>query len=137
MPAFAPLLAAYPPHWPPLSLPQWDEGFGDSINQQWTRFLEWLTQPHVLPILLAWMVTFTVFCMVLALGFRRDGVGASTPAAAFQSYMYGALTPAGGIFATLTSMAMLGTFMPVVVLIAAVIATAVAAIVWKTGLGAK
>lgn len=65
----------------------------------------------------------------------RDGTG--TLAAAFQSSMYGALTPPGGIFATLTSMAMLGTFMPMVVLIAALIATAVAAIVWKTGLGAK
>jgi len=29
-------------------------------------------------------------------------------AAGFQSYMYGDFTPAGGIFATLTSMAMLG-----------------------------
>jgi hypothetical protein len=44
--------------------------------------------------------------------------------------MYGAFTPAGGIFATLTSMAMLGRFWPVGLLIAIVLATAVALIVW-------
>ena len=51
--------------------------------------------------------------------------------------MYGAFTPAGGIFATLTSMAMLGTLMPAGLLLAVVIATVVATIVWMTGLGAK
>lgn len=47
-------------------------------------------------------------------------------AAAFQSWMYGAFTPAGGIFATLTSVAMLGTAMPLFAALAAVIATVVA-----------
>jgi len=44
--------------------------------------------------------------------------------------MYGAFTPAGGIFATLTSMAMLGRFWPAGLLIAVLLATAIALIVW-------
>ena len=55
--------------------------------------------------------------------------------AAFQSFMYGGFTPAGGIFATLTSMVMVGTFMPAVVAVAAVFATVVAVIVWACGAG--
>ena len=50
-------------------------------------------------------------------------------AAGFQSFMYGGFTPAGGIFATLTSMAMLGTLVPVQVAIAACIATCIATLV--------
>jgi hypothetical protein len=50
--------------------------------------------------------------------------------------MYGAFTPAGGIFATLTSMAMLGTLMPLEVLVASALAVGVAvgAVVWKVAL---
>lgn len=51
-------------------------------------------------------------------------------AAAFQSWMYGGFTPAGGIFATLTSMAMLGLLVPGVVILASLIALAVAITVW-------
>lgn len=54
-------------------------------------------------------------------------------AAAFQSFMYGAFTPAGGIFATLTSMGMMGTIMLPVVIIAAMFATGAAVLVWKLG----
>lgn len=60
---------------------------------------------------------------------------AGTLAAAFQSWMYGGFTPAGGIFATLTSVAMLGFLMPVVCVGAAVVATLVAALVWVGGAG--
>lgn len=49
--------------------------------------------------------------------------------------MYGAFTPAGGIFATLTSMAMLGTMMPPAAILAAVVATGVAILVWVWGIG--
>lgn len=49
--------------------------------------------------------------------------------------MYGGFTPAGGIFATLTSMAMLGTFMMPFVIFASVIATGVSIIVWQLGVG--
>lgn len=45
--------------------------------------------------------------------------------------MYGGFTPAGGIFATLTSMAMLGTLMPLGVLVASAFAMGVAVVVWK------
>lgn len=54
-------------------------------------------------------------------------------AAAFQSFVYGGFTPAGGIFATLTSMAMLGTRMPLGVLVVSVFAMGVAVVVWKSG----
>lgn len=49
--------------------------------------------------------------------------------------MYGGFTPAGGIFATLTSMAMLGLLMPAVLVLAIVLATGVAIIVWVNGVG--
>lgn len=56
-----------------------------------------------------------------------------TLAAAFQSFAYGGFTPAGGIFATLTSMGMLGVLMPLEVGLAAVTATTVTMIVWACG----
>ena len=43
--------------------------------------------------------------------------------------MYGGFTPAGGIFATLTSVAMLGVLVPHVVIVGAIVATLVAVIV--------
>lgn len=44
--------------------------------------------------------------------------------------MYGAFTPAAGIFATLTSAAALGLLMWYAVLFAAIVATGVAAAAW-------
>jgi hypothetical protein len=67
------------------------------------------------------------------LWFTDTGLG--TLAAVFQSCMYGGFTPAGGIFATLTSMAMLGTMMPAAAFLASIIATGVAVIVWACGAG--
>lgn len=52
-------------------------------------------------------------------------------AAAFQSWMYGGFTPAAGIFATLTSLGMLGLAMPVVAIPSAIIATLVAWLTWS------
>jgi hypothetical protein len=49
--------------------------------------------------------------------------------------MYGGFTPASGIFATLTSMAMIGILMPAVMILACTLATVVAVIVWKIGYG--
>lgn len=54
-----------------------------------------------------------------------------TLAAAFQSAVYGGFVPAGGLFATLTSMGMLGTLMPVLLGVAASMAVAVTAIAWR------
>ncbi|KAM3413574.1 hypothetical protein BST61_g11444 [Cercospora zeina] len=60
-----------------------------------------------------WAITFTaVTFLLLSLGFGPVGVAAGSVAAAFQGCAYGAFTPAGGIFATLTSFAMLGLLMP-------------------------
>lgn len=49
--------------------------------------------------------------------------------------MYGGFTPAGGIFAILASMAMLGTFMPAAAILASIVATGLAVIVWKLRVG--
>ncbi|MBW0530549.1 hypothetical protein O181_070264 [Austropuccinia psidii MF-1] len=47
------------------------------------------------------------------LGFGAAGIVAGSLAAAFQSAMYGAFTPAAGVFAVLTSLGMTGT-LPVI-----------------------
>ena len=60
-----------------------------------------------------------------------------TLAAAFQSTFYGALTPAGGLFATLQSMGMLGTLLPVSAGVAGAGAAVVSAIVWALGVGSE
>ncbi|KAG6001975.1 hypothetical protein E4U21_003588 [Claviceps maximensis] len=99
-----------------------------------TRFLLNMTLQDVLAVILAWAITFTAVCtLILCLGFGPVGIGAGTLAAAFQSYMYGGFTPAGGIFATLTSIGMLGALMPAAAVLAAIIATGVAAAVWAWG----
>jgi hypothetical protein len=49
--------------------------------------------------------------------------------------MYGGFTPAAGIFATLTSIGMLGYIVPVYAAISAVFATLVAVLVWAYGVG--
>ena len=49
--------------------------------------------------------------------------------------MYGGFTPAGGIFATLTSVAMLGVLMFPATLIASILATGVSILVWGLGVG--
>jgi hypothetical protein len=49
--------------------------------------------------------------------------------------MYGGFTPAGGIFATLTSMAMLGTLARQVAIVAIFVATLVAATIGILGVG--
>lgn len=56
-------------------------------------------------------------------------------AAGFQGWMYGGFTPAAGLFATLTSMGMLGLLMPAAVVGSAVVATLVATAVWACGAG--
>jgi hypothetical protein len=66
----------------------------------------------VYSVILAWSITFTSVMFLLGmLGFGPKGIIPGTLAAAFQSVAYGGFTPASGIFATLTSLAMLGYFM--------------------------
>lgn len=71
----------------------------------------------------------------LTIAYKSSGTSSGTLAAAFQSWMYGGFTPAGGIFATLTSMAMLGTMMPMAAVVASLLATIVATIAWACGVG--
>lgn len=49
--------------------------------------------------------------------------------------MYGGFTPAAGIFATLTSVGMLGYAIPLSTAASAVTATFVAVLVWALGVG--
>ncbi|OCL09612.1 hypothetical protein AOQ84DRAFT_375681 [Glonium stellatum] len=110
--------------------------FESYVHQHWSDFSGWLSQPHVLAVIIAWSVTFTiVVTLVMCLGFGRGGVIAGSLAAVCQSFMYGAFTPAGGIFATLTSMAMLGTLMPWGTLLAAIMATLVVVAMLLAGMG--
>ncbi|KAH8895502.1 hypothetical protein GQ53DRAFT_820330 [Thozetella sp. PMI_491] len=121
---------------PVLELPEIVDAVGTWLARHWALLLEWLSQPHVMAIIIAYAVTFTVVCTVfLCVGFGPVGIGAGTFAAAFQSYMYGGFTPAGGIFATLTSMAMLGILQPFVVAVASLVALGVAVVVWACGVG--
>ncbi|PSS14996.1 hypothetical protein M430DRAFT_20308 [Amorphotheca resinae ATCC 22711] len=101
------------------------------VSTYWQDFTSWLSQPHVLAILMAWWITFTlVITILMTLGFGPAGVLSGSLAAAFQSWMYGGFTPAAGIFATLTSVGMLGLAMPVFAVPAALIATLVSVITW-------
>ncbi|KAJ6034992.1 hypothetical protein N7499_002210 [Penicillium canescens] len=107
-----------------------------SVDSWLTKASEWLSRPDVLAIITAWWITFSiVITIILCLGFGPGGIVTGSLAAAFQSFMYGGFTPASGIFATLTSMAMIGTLMPSAVIFACTLATAVAVIVWKIGCG--
>lgn len=114
---------------------------------------ELMGKSDVLAVIFAWWITFTItLTIVLGVGFGRLGVGAGgapfhhnrgllsilllgTVAAIFQSMAYGALTPAGGIFATLTSIAMTDRLSLPAVVAAAILATTVAGIVWVAGVG--
>ncbi|KAK3898224.1 hypothetical protein C8A05DRAFT_38196 [Staphylotrichum tortipilum] len=113
------------------------ERLGARLAQLWQSFTEWASQPrqfytsHVIAAALAWLITFCAVCItILGLGFGPAGVVAGSLAAAFQAFMYGGFTPAGGIFATLTSMGMLGALMPAALVLAMVLATGVAVVVW-------
>ncbi|KAK0631290.1 hypothetical protein B0T14DRAFT_501439 [Immersiella caudata] len=119
-----------------VTSPSWVGDLAQWFSLLWERTVEWASQPHILAVLLAWVITFTiVVIIILGLGFGPVGIVAGSLAAIFQSVMYGGFTPAGGVFATLTSMGMLGMLMPWALVIAVVIATAVAGVVFQIGVG--
>ncbi|KXX81173.1 hypothetical protein MMYC01_201578 [Madurella mycetomatis] len=115
-----------------------DDGLGAWFAKHWAQPPKaMLILPQdVIIAFLAFVITYCLVCIIiLGLGFGPSGVAAGSCAAAFQSVMYGAFTPAGGVFATLTSMAMLGWLMPAALFMALVFATGVAAVVWVCGVG--
>ncbi|KAL2042381.1 hypothetical protein N7G274_004871 [Stereocaulon virgatum] len=96
---------------------------------------KWLKSTRLWKILLAQGVASSVVIGGLSgVGFGSAGIGAGTLAAAWQSAAFGGLTPAmPGLFATLTSMGMTGTLMPVIVCVGLGVAVVVGGVVfWKT-----
>ncbi|KAK4444762.1 hypothetical protein QBC34DRAFT_451759 [Podospora aff. communis PSN243] len=136
MVAIAHLLADRLPVVTMLTSPSWSEDMVHWFASLWQTVLEWASQPHIRAALLAWIITFAIIVIIiLGLGFGPAGIFAGSLAAIFQSVMYGGFTPAGGVFALLTSVGMLGLLVPWVLVIAVVIATAVAGIVLWVGVG--
>ncbi|EXF84621.1 hypothetical protein CFIO01_11757 [Colletotrichum fioriniae PJ7] len=138
----------------------YEGSLGSWLKQYWGASRAWLSKPQIIALVMTWAIVFTVVSIViLGLGFGPAGVGAGeslrrplpstflaiskianrmaqgTLAAVFQSSTYGAFTPAGGLFATLTSMAMLGTLMPWAAVVSGVLATLAVGIVWGYGVG--
>ncbi|KAL8420575.1 hypothetical protein RB594_003388 [Gaeumannomyces avenae] len=102
------------------------------LSTMWESVKEWNQHPPawLMWAILAWLITFTLVATILCtLGFGPVGIVAGSFAAWFQSWAFGAFTPAGGLFALCTSLAMLGTLNPIFCLVAASIATIAAVIV--------
>ncbi|KAI2795085.1 hypothetical protein POX_a01689 [Penicillium oxalicum] len=95
--------------------------------QAWTSW----TWPGIRP-LAAWLFTFKGVLAVLNVGFGPLGIISGSLAAGFQSFMYGGFTPAGGIFAILTSLGMRGILQQVVGILAAGFATGIAFLVGRS-----
>ncbi|CAE7233701.1 unnamed protein product [Rhizoctonia solani] len=100
--------------------------------KSWQGFSEFLLQPGVRNALIVWFVVFWICLLIpLALGFGPRGVVAGSLAAWFQSVVYGAFTPAGGVFAVLTSVGMMGVAYPPAVVPSVIIASLAAWIAWS------
>ncbi|KAG8779011.1 hypothetical protein FRC12_024694 [Ceratobasidium sp. 428] len=109
------------------------ENIGEHLSKYWADMSEFLLQPHIRNLLIIWFIVFWVVLFIpLILGFGPAGILAGSLAAWFQSAVYGAFTPAGGVFAILTSVGMMGMACPPAVLLAVAIASAVTGIVWGT-----
>ncbi|KAH8928589.1 hypothetical protein BT69DRAFT_1257208 [Atractiella rhizophila] len=101
----------------------------DWIYQITCAFKSWVVPNW--PIILTWtLIFFIVFYGTCGLGFGPAGVAAGSMAAAFQSYWYGGFTPAGGFFAILTSIAMLGFLVPVLAFFSVCIASLITFLLW-------
>ncbi|CAE6477640.1 unnamed protein product [Rhizoctonia solani] len=92
---------------------------------------EFLLRPEIRNVLIVWFVVFWI-CLVipLALGFGPAGVIGGSLAAWFRSTMYGAFTPAGGLFAVMTSVGMLGIACPPIVIPSVIVATLATLAAW-------
>lgn len=110
--------------------------FMNGVMTNAKKLLEFLKKPKVRAVLLSAGISFTaIFLFFAGLGFNLTGIGAGSLATAFQSAFYGALTPAEGLFATLQSMGMLGTLLPVQIGAAGVGAVVVSGVVWLLSRG--
>ncbi|CEL59161.1 hypothetical protein RSOLAG1IB_09138 [Rhizoctonia solani AG-1 IB] len=98
----------------------------------WQSLSEFLLRPDIRNALIVWFVVFWICILVpLAFGFGPAGVIGGSLAAWFQSVVYGAFTPAGGLFAVMTSVGMMGIACPLVAIPSAIIASLAAWIVWS------
>ncbi|OJJ82730.1 uncharacterized protein ASPGLDRAFT_83341 [Aspergillus glaucus CBS 516.65] len=88
------------------------------------KALKFLSRPEVIGVI----VFAIALGILLGLGFTAGGIAAGSAAAAYQAFAYGAFTPAGGIFAGLTSMAMTGLY-PLFALVLSVVVAVVVAVV--------
>ncbi|KAL5637547.1 hypothetical protein ACGC1H_004088 [Rhizoctonia solani] len=105
--------------------------------KSWQGLSEFLLRPDVRNALIVWFIVFWICLLIpLAAGFGPAGVIGGSLAAWFQSVVYGAFTPAGGVFAVMTSVGMLGVACPPVVIPAVIIASLAAWIAWKVTNGA-
>ncbi|KAI0382274.1 hypothetical protein F5Y04DRAFT_51842 [Hypomontagnella monticulosa] len=102
-----------------------------SISSTWNSFMAYLHLPHVYWAIAVFAIVFTIVVTLgMCMGFGPAGIVPGSFAAAFQSFAYGAFTPAGGIFATLTSLAMLGLLNPAIAITSALIALIPASLVF-------
>ncbi|CAE6335854.1 unnamed protein product [Rhizoctonia solani] len=103
----------------------------------WQDFSQFLLRPEVRNALIVWFIVFWVCALIpLASGFGSKGVIAGSIAAWFQSVVYGAFTPAGGFFAIMTSVGMLGIAHPHIFVPSTIIASLAAWIAWSKTVGA-
>ncbi|CCO30172.1 hypothetical protein BN14_04196 [Rhizoctonia solani AG-1 IB] len=71
------------------------------FTTSWQSLSEFLLRPDIRNALVVWFVVFWICMLIpLAFGFGPAGVIGGSLAAWFQSVVYGAFTPAGGLFAT-------------------------------------
>ncbi|KAI2778276.1 hypothetical protein F4815DRAFT_447420 [Daldinia loculata] len=116
----------------PIEFPRVSQQLMEFLGSIGKSFAVYIALPHVYWATITWAVVFTaVVTLGLCLGFGPAGVIPGSIAAAFQSAMYGGFTPAGGIFASLTSLAMLGLLAPAVTAVAAITALIPAVIVFN------
>ncbi|KAJ1300661.1 hypothetical protein OPQ81_002309 [Rhizoctonia solani] len=102
------------------------------FTKLWQGLSESLLRPDVRNALIVWFVVFWICVLIpLTLGFGPAGVIGGSLAAWFQSVVYGAFTPAGGLFAVMTSVGMMGVACPPVVIPSAIIASLAAWIAWS------
>ncbi|KAI2618553.1 hypothetical protein GGS26DRAFT_574387 [Hypomontagnella submonticulosa] len=103
------------------------------IGSAWNSFVTYIQLPHVYWAIAVFAIVFTTITTLgMCMGFGPAGVLPGSLAAAFQSFAYGGFTPASGIFATLTSLAMLGLLNPAITTISALIALIPALFIFYT-----